>query len=164
MNSLPEEEADDEIISFNPNTRIEKSQGAKNKAKGSGIERLYANIFKQLHVSLEKCKTTRFTSKLLDNCKIDLNFLPILVQIKAGRQLGLSSSKVLQEMEVALKENLPKGYPEHKMPKIVIHHKDIEKGRNVRIPTDAMVHMTFDDWIPMFLAYVEKQENDSQTK
>lgn len=151
MNSL-----DDDI--FVIETGISKSKrGPANKAKGSRIERYYANFFKEFHELLKHCKTTRNTSRLLDACKIDLNFLPVLTQIKAGEQKGLNPSVVLEDMVKALRENIPESYPEHKMPKIVIHHKDMPKGRRKRIPTDTMVSMTFDDYLIFLTAFLNQK-------
>lgn len=130
--------------------------GPKNKRKGSRVEREYANFFKEFDESLKHCKTTRNTSKLLDNCKIDLNFLPILVQIKAGEQKGLNPSLVLSQITDSLRINIPGGYPEHTMPKIVIHHKDVPKGRRNRVSTDTIVTMTFDDFLTFFSAFLKQ--------
>lgn len=139
-------------------------QGPMNKRKGSRVERYYSNFFKQFHELLKYCKTTRNTSKLLDNCKVDLNFLPILVQIKAGEQKGLNIANVLVDMKEALRKNIPQNYPEHRMPKIVIHHKDIQKGKRTRNPEDTLVTMTFDDFLIFFLAFLNQTSNDNQTK
>lgn len=157
MNSLS-----DEVVII----PIEKkaNRGPQNKAKGSRVEREYANIFKEFDESLKHCKTTRFTSRILDNCKIDLNFLPVLIQIKAGKQLGLNPSNVLDTITLALRENLPQDYKEHSMPKIIIHHKDKPKGRMRRIPSDTLVHMTFEDFLIFFSAFLKQSKHDIQTK
>lgn len=141
-----------------------KHRGPANKRKGSRVEREYANIFKELNELLSQCKTTRNTSRVLDACKVDLNFLPILVQIKAGEQKGLNPSVVLQEMVSELKKHLPANYPEHTMPKVLIHHKDMPKGRRKRVPTDSMVSMTFDDFLIFFLAFLKTKQDDSQNR
>lgn len=154
--NLQEIQDNDDIIILTTETKIPNSKrGPANKAKGSRVEREYANFFKNFHISLKHCKTTRNTSRMLDACKIDLNFLPILTQIKAGKQIALNPSVVLQEMINALKDNLPENYPEHKMPKIVIHHKDIPKGRRNRTPVDTIVSMTFEDFLIFFSAFLK---------
>lgn len=149
-------EPDNDIIVLE--TKVRVSRGPANKAKGSRVEREYANFFKNFDESLKHCKTTRNTSRMLDNCKIDLNFLPILTQIKAGKQMGMNPSVVLEQMTQALLENLPKDYKEHIMPKVVIHHKDIVKGRNRRIPTDTIVSMTFEDFLIFFSAFLKSNK------
>lgn len=153
---------DDDLITIEVGRK--SNRGPANKRKGSRVEREYANFFKEFHELLKHCKTTRNTSKLLDNCKIDLNFLPILVQIKAGEQKGLNPSIILKQMSEALRENIPQSYPEHKMPKIVIHHKDLPKGKRTRSPEDTMVSMTFDDWLILFSAFINQINNDNKTR
>lgn len=147
---------DDDLITIQVGEKV--SKGPANKRKGSRVEREYANFFKQFDETLKHCKTTRNTSKLLDNCKIDLNFLPILVQIKAGEQKGLNPAVILKQISEALRENIPQSYPEHKMPKVLIHHKDIPKGRRTRNPEDTIISMTFDDWLILFSAFINQNK------
>lgn len=151
MNS--QQQNDDEYFIV-PDAKPRFKGGPANKRKGSRIERDYANIFK---VHVPQCQTTRNTSKLLDACKVDLNFLPVLLQIKAGIQRDYNAATILNEMVAALSKHLPPHYPEHKMPKAVIHHKDIPEGRKTkpRLPTDSMVTMTFDDFMILFQAYLK---------
>lgn len=161
MNSLQVDEEEYITLGEKPE---KKHKGPANKRKGSRVERDYANIFKELDDLLAQCQTTRNSSKVLDACKIDLNFLPILVQIKAGDQKGLNPSVVLQEMVSELKKRLPANYPEHTMPKVLIHHKDMPKGSRKRVPTDSIVSMTFDDFLILFLAFLKTKQDDSQNR
>ena len=101
--------------------------GNTNRRKGFSAERLYAQQFRELGYSF--CKTTRESSRLLDRCKIDLDFLPILVQIKAGKQKNYNPSKILSEIEENLLLNFPLEDSIHKKPKIVIHHKQGVSGK-----------------------------------
>ena len=57
------------------------SQGVKNRRKGHNAERRRAQMFREL--GFDKCKTSREASRLLDNCKVDLAFVPYNVQMKA---------------------------------------------------------------------------------
>lgn len=152
----------DDIIVIDVKQKVRP--GPKNKRKGSRVEREYANFFKNFDESLKHCKTTRNTSKLLDNCKIDLNFLPVLVQIKAGEQRGLNPALVLSQITDSLRTNIPEGYPEHSMPKIVVHHKDIPKGRRNRVAEDTIVTMTFEDFLIFFAAFLKQKQDDLQTR
>lgn len=125
--------------------------GAKNKRKGSTAERYYADKFRQL--GFNKCITSREGSKLLDDCAVDLMFLPVLVQIKAGRQRNMNPSKVLKDIEDRIKERFPEDAPEQSMPKILIHYKDAQytKGeRRRRTENDELVTMSFETF-SMFL-------------
>ena len=98
-----------------------------NRTRGNNAERRYAQIFRDL--GYDKCRTSRQASKLLDDCAVDLMFLPFLVQIKAGRQKGMNPSKILSEMESRIKENFPDTAPEQTMPRLLIHYKGTGHGR-----------------------------------
>lgn len=124
-----------------------------NRRKGHDAERYYAQLFRDLGFPL--CKTTRESSRLLDNCKIDLDFLPVLVQIKAGRQKDFNPSKILFEMETKLKENFPEDEIIHKKPKLVIHHKQGVSGRK-RNEYDELVIMTFETFKKFLYDYTSK--------
>lgn len=112
-----------------------------NRTKGHNAERLYAKIFRELGFSY--CKTTRESSRLLDNCKIDLDGIPYAIQIKAGKQKALNASKIFFEMEETLNINFPKEDIIHTKPKILIHHKQGIKGKP-RNEFDNLVIMTFE--------------------
>ena len=75
-----------------------KSYGKTNKRKGSDAERYYAKIFRD-DLGFTHCKTSRLGSKLHDDAGIDLIFLPLNVQIKAGKQVGLNPGKELNYMQ-----------------------------------------------------------------
>jgi len=51
------------------------------KRKGNTLEQLVA---KDLRVLYPFAKTARMTSKILDDCKIDITGVPFLIQCKAG--------------------------------------------------------------------------------
>ena len=118
-----------------------KKVGNTNRRKGFNAERFYAQCFRDLGYPF--CKTTRESSRLLDSCKIDLNFLPVLVQIKAGKQKNFNPSKILFEMEENLKTNFPPEEAVHSKPKIVIHHKQGVSGKK-RNEFDTLVIMSFE--------------------
>lgn len=121
-------------------------QGKRNRAKGHNAERFYAKEFRDM--GFDKCRTSREGSRLLDNCGVDLMFLPFLVQIKAGKQRALNTSNVLSEMKVKLEENFPKGSPEILMPKILIHHKDVGRGKEKTV-YHQLVTLTFEDFVKL---------------
>lgn len=130
-----------------------KSLGKTNKTKGSNAERYYAKRFRE-ELNFEKCKTSRLASKLHDNCKIDLCFIPFNVQVKAGKQKGLNVSKELLLMEEEIKKNFSETYPEHKYPKLLIHKKETGKG-NKRDEYSELVTMSFDDFIKIINTYAK---------
>lgn len=119
------------------------SRGKTNKRKGSNAEREYAEKFRQL--GFENCKTARQGAKMLDDCGIDLIFIPFNVQIKAGIQQGLRPNKVLEYMKNRITEVLPKYSVEHNLPKILIHKRQVGQG-NKRDEFSDIVSMTFEDF------------------
>lgn len=125
----------------------DKGKGGKRKnmrEKGHRIERLYARLFRESGlIGFDRCQTARSASKLLDDSKVDLIFIPLNVQIKAGRQMGLKPSEILRQMKELVTDSFPEHYPEHNNPNILIHHKDVDPGAQ-RTPYDAIVSMTFE--------------------
>lgn len=119
------------------------SRGKTNKRKGSNAEREFAEKFRQL--GFENCKTARQGAKMLDDCGIDLIFIPFNVQIKAGLQQGLRPHKVLEYMKNRITEVLPKYSVEHNLPKILIHRRQVGQG-NKRDEFSDIVSMTFEDF------------------
>lgn len=126
---------------------IDRSKlGQRNKRKGSTIERYYAKFFRDTGVeAFSHCKTSRMGSKLHDDAGIDLIFLPFNVQIKAGIQKGMKPVEELRLMKERMKELFPDKSIEHDLPKIVIHYKDVGKGKK-RTEFDEVVTMTFSDF------------------
>ena len=124
-----------------------KSYGKTNKRKGSDAERYYAKIFRD-DLGFTHCKTSRLGSKLHDDAGIDLIFLPLNVQIKAGKQVGLNPGKELNYMQGRMEELFPKTSQEHYYPKIVIHKKEVGQGKK-RSEFDEIVSMTFSDFLKL---------------
>lgn len=133
-------------------TEKKKSLGATNKRKGSDAERFYAKAFRDL--GFIHCKTARMGSKLHDDSGIDLIFLPFNVQIKAGKQTGLNPSKELDYIQQRMGEHFPPTSVEHELPKILIHKKEVGRGK-LRTPSDEIVSMTFEDFVKI-ISKVEK--------
>lgn len=124
------------------------SQGKKNRNSGHQGERHYAALFRDL--GFEHCKTSRAASRLMDDSKIDLCFTdPLNIQIKVGKQRGLIVSKELSMMKEETTKNFPKDYPIHENIKMLIHRKDIGRGRR-RNEFDEIVSMTLKDFIKLF--------------
>ena len=126
------------------------SIGKTNKRKGFDAERLYANRFREMGFS--NCLTTRESSRLLDRCKVDLNFLPFMIQIKAGIQRNLNFSKTLLEMDENLLQHFPITHEYFSFPHIVIHHKQGRKGVN-RTEYDELVIMSFNTFKKLINEY-----------
>ena len=118
--------------------------GKRNKRLGSDAERYYAKKFREISPQLEHCKTSRQGSKLFDDSKIDLIFIPYNTQIKAGEQRGLKPRDELSSMQTEMEKNFPKTAVEFTFPKILIH-KMPAKGSK-RTEYDELVTMTFSDF------------------
>lgn len=110
-----------------------------NRTKGHTAERLYAQKFREI---FPECQTARYTSRQMDDAKVDLTGLPFLVQIKAGKQKGMKPELILEEMYNLVPNSLKEQV------KLVIHHKQGAKGRR-RTPYDSLVTMTFDDFFTL---------------
>lgn len=123
---------------------------ANNRRKGHDAERHYKKIFEEI---FGYCKTSREASKLLDDCLVDLFGIPINVQIKCGKQRGLNPTLVLRDMRIALKKHFP---DKEELPKIIIHKKDVGKGRK-RDEYDELVTMSFEDFKTLLEKVYEKQ-------
>lgn len=139
--------------------RVKRSIGATNKTKGSDAERLYAKRFRQ--EGYNYCKTSREASKLHDDCAIDLVFLPVLVQVKAGKQRGLNSSIVLSDISERIKEHFPPTAPEHTMPAVIIHYKEVGAGKK-RTEFHELVTMTFETFLIFLKSYNDDLQNQKR--
>ena len=115
--------------------------GATNKRKGSTGERYYAQIFRELGYPF--CKTARMGSKLHDDAKIDLIFIPYNVQIKAGKHKGMNVGKELRAMSEAIIKSFPGNHEVHRNPQILIHYEEVGKGKR-RQPENEKVYMTLE--------------------
>ena len=123
-----------------------RSQGSRNRTKEHNAERKYAKLSRGISVAFEKCKTSRAASRLHDDSGIDLCFTdPFNIQIKAGKQRGLNISKELVKINEEVKKNFPPHYPELSNMNILIHRKDIGRGRR-RNEFDEIVSMTLNDF------------------
>lgn len=114
-----------------------------NRTKGHNCERLYASRFKEL--GYDKCITSRYGSRVHDDCGIDLLNVPINVQIKAGKQRGINYSGVLRNIKERLLELFPADAKEFNYPSIVIHRKDVGRGRR-RDEFSDLVVMSWNDY------------------
>jgi len=108
----------------------------RNRDKGHNAERYYVLQFKNLGFSF--CKTSRFASKLIDDCGIDMVGLPFNVQVKAGYAKGLNYFKTLSLINGRLKINFPPEDVIHNKINIIIHKLDTGRGKK-RTEFDELV-------------------------
>lgn len=120
-------------------------KGATNKRKGSNAERVYAKIFRE-DLGFTFCKTARQSNRMLDDAGVDLDFLPFNVQVKAGYAKGLNEFKTLNIIAERLPELFPPFDPVHKKMNILIHSKDVGRGKK-RNDHHELVFIWLDDYI-----------------
>ena len=111
--------------------------GINNKRKGNNCERKYRLIFRTLGFPF--CETSRYASKLLDACKIDLVNLPFNLQIKAGKQKNMNPGKELSLMFLAITEKLTKEF--QSLPYFLLHEKEVPKGKR-RTEDDSIMYFS----------------------
>ena len=120
-----------------------KTSGSTNRTKGHNAERIYATAFKEL--GFDKCVTSRYGSRIHDDAAIDLINVPFNVQIKAGKQKAMKPEEVLKDISVRIVDKFPKNAPEYNYPNIVIHRKEVGRGKK-RNEFDDIVHLSFQDF------------------
>lgn len=109
-----------------------------NRRKGHDLERQVARDLKELFPFV---KTTRASSKLYDDCGIDLNFVPVLIQCKNGYIKNRPKYEVHKEEVIEkLNQNFPKDHPIHTLPYALIH-KISKKNTQVTIDYDFFLFL-----------------------
>ena len=94
--------------------------GNANRRKGHALERLIAKTFRLF--GFQYSKTSRATSRLLDDCGVDINFVPFLIQCKAGYNNNRPKYEdIYRNIKDKLKENYPGDHPNHDLPIVLIH-------------------------------------------
>ena len=110
------------------------------RTKGHNLERAIVKMFKE-ELDMKFAKTSRFASKLLDDCKVDIAGVPFLIQAKAGYEKNRpKAEQIFKEIEEALLTNFPKDDPVHGYPKILVHKL------NGRHKYHNLVTMPYDDF------------------
>lgn len=101
--------------------KIDKAKlGKRNRQKGHNAERTRAKAFREM--GYDFCKTSRAASRLLDDSKVDLAFIPYNVQIKAVVS-GINYQQILEEMDTLLAKNFPPDDKVHEYPSVIIHDR-----------------------------------------
>ena len=123
------------------------NRGKANKRKGHGGETFVARLIRE-NTRFKHCVSTRSSSRLLDSCGVDLNFVPVMMQIKTGIHKGLKPADELEYMHTQLQKNLPSWSQERDCPKAVIHLKQGTPGKK-RSEFQSLVTMSLDDFIKL---------------
>lgn len=133
----------------------------KNTVKGHNAEREYSQAFQLLGFTF--CKTARYGSRQHDDAGIDLINVPFNVQIKAGYARGLNIKDTLEYTKSRIAELFPPNAPEHEMPTIIIHKKDVGRGKR-RAECDDLVYMSFKDFESIIKKREENGSNNNTTE
>lgn len=123
-----------------------------NRTKGHNFER---EVVRDLKPLFPYTTTSRASSKLLDDCGVDVNNVPFLIQCKNG-YLG-NRPKYEVEFEKVfdrLKEKFPKEHHIHQMPFLLIHRlpgtrgkKNLEQNTQVTISYEFFLYLINNlDW------------------
>lgn len=132
--------------------------GKAAREKGHNAERMIAQMFRE--AGFEHACTTRASSNLLDSCGIDINYVPVIVQIKAGIQRGLSIPAELEYIQEQMQAKIPLEEPWRSRLSAIIQIKPASQRR--RSQYDSLVTMSLDDWMKLVqLAYPQKHKNNT---
>lgn len=90
-----------------------------NRTKGHNLER---QVTRDLSAFFPFAKTARASSKLLDDCGIDINGLPFLIQCKVGYDRNRPRYEVeFQNIRDNTSKHYPKDHNIQTMPVILVH-------------------------------------------
>lgn len=97
-----------------------KINGKANRRKGHDYERKWAKVFRDLGYNF--CRTSREASKLLDNSRVDLAFIPFNLQCK-NVATSFNYINEINAVTELLKKHFPPGDTQHKHPVIIAHKR-----------------------------------------
>lgn len=124
-----------------------------NRKKGHDLERQVARDLKYLFPYV---KTSRASSKLLDDCGIDIAFAPFLIQCKSGyNQSRPKYEDEYYNIMLNLNKNFSNSHISHKLPVVLIHKLNCDNCRGKSRPEQLQqVTITYD-----FFMYLLKNIN-----
>lgn len=125
-----------------------------NKRKGNTLEQ---QVAKDLREKYPFCKTARMTSKLMDDCKIDLTGLPFLIQCKAGyNKPRLKYEELYSEMKELIKKNFPEHHPVHNLPYVLVNKLNRKVGGKKSQPEMSQVTIEYGFFLELIKDYKSK--------
>lgn len=123
--------------------------------KGGNYERWLAKFFRE-QLNYAFCKTSRQSSRMLDDCGVDLSGLPYNIQAKSGYwNHRPKADLIFKTMKRKLEENFDLREGVHKYPRFLFHKLD---GHEVE---HHLVTMPFDDFIKLLKGYEQWKREDS---
>jgi hypothetical protein len=126
----------------------------KNRDKGHRFERILAQLFRDMGFSY--CKTSRQASRMLDDSKVDLAFIPYNVQAKAVKAT-INYQTLFESMDEELIKNFPPTDPQRTYPKMIFH-------RRGRLKTQKFVIMLEDEFVEILKQVNKKDESTGEDK
>lgn len=106
---------------------IEKKKRINSKAKGGTLERLVVNDLKPI---FPFAKTSRLSSRLLDNSDVDIDGIPYLIQCKCGyNKTRFKFEEMYKETKRLIAMNFPPDDPKQNYPYILIHQRTGVRGK-----------------------------------
>ncbi len=130
-----------------------KKKKVNGRDKGHNFERQLVLIFKNL--GFTNCQTSRYASRLLDDCKVDLANGPNLnIQAKSGYwQNRFKPEVIFKDMKTHIDSNFPPGTPLRDYPRVIFHKLDGQQDEH------QMVIMLMKDWLDMYKELLELRKN-----
>lgn len=121
----------------------------RNRRVGHDLERLTAKEMREIGFS--KAKTSREASRLLDNCKVDIANIPLLIQCKSGYEKARPKFDVLKkEAQDLLKENFLEKDDIHHFPYVLRHS----------FKKNDLATIEWEFFKLLFTNYIKNNEND----
>lgn len=112
-----------------------------NRTRGHNLER---QVVRDLTPFFKFAKSSRASSKLLDDSGIDIAFVPFLIQCKCGYP---KNRPKFEDEYRNIKENITKNFPEsstiHNMPIVLIHKLNSGRG-HARSEEQMQVTISYD--------------------
>ena len=103
--------------------------GNANRRKGHNLEREIVRIFRDIF-GFKFCRTSRSSSRILDDSKIDIDNIPFNIQCKSGYDRSPPKYVVIyNDITEALKKNYPEDNPRHRFPVVLIHKDSSRKSQ-----------------------------------
>ena len=130
---------------------------SNNRKRGHDLER---QVARDLTPFFKFVKTSRASSRLLDDCGIDLSGVPFLIQCKAGYERNRPKFEdEYRNIKTNIKRNFPETSVIHGMPIILIHKLKAGSGKQrgeeltqVTLSYDFFLHLlninqeNFEQW------------------
>ena len=137
-----------DIIEDDEQEEVPKKKRKNVRTMGHNFERELVLIFKNL--GFNKCATSKYANRLLDDCKVDLANLPLNIQAKKGYNTNRPKADVIfKEMSAHLDANFMEDNPQLQYPKVLFHKIDGKCKEN------HLVTMMFHEWVEMYKKSLE---------